>query len=79
MIITAKGNYQKKMAEKFNDTLTSQKTYWSLLKNFLDKSKIPNILLLIGNGSVFSDFIAKANLFNDFFASQYSPPCGKFE
>ena len=79
MIITAKGNYKKKMVQKFDDTLTSPKAYWSLLKNFLDKNKIPNILPLIGNDSVFSDFIAKANLFSDFFASQCSPPCGKFE
>ena len=44
--------------------------FCSMLNNFLDK-KTPNIPLII-NDSVASDFTTKANLFNNFFASQCS-------
>ena len=72
MIVTAKENYQKKMAEKLVKPLTAPKAYWSILNNFL-RTKTPNIPPFIENDFVFSDFTTKANLFKIFFDSQCSP------
>ena len=73
LILTAKENYQKKMAEKLDNPFTAPKAYWSILNNFLGKRKTPNIPPLIVNDFAVSDFTTKANLFNNFFASQCSP------
>ena len=72
LIVKAKENYQKKMAEKLDNPFTVPKTYWSILNNFLGKRKTPNIPPVIVNDFVVSDFITKANYSNNFFASQYS-------
>ena len=46
------------------------KTYWKILKTFVNGTKIPLIpLLLVGNQPV-TDFLVKANLFNDYFSQQ---------
>ena len=42
LIVTAKENYQKKIAEKLVKPLTAPKAYWSILNNFL-RTKTPNI------------------------------------
>ena len=73
LTVTAKENYQKKMGEKLDNPFTAPKAYQSILNNFLGKRKTPNIPPLIVNDFVISDFTAKANLFNNFFASQCSP------
>ena len=73
LIVTAKENYQKKMAEKLDNPFTAPKASWSILSNILGKRKTPNIPPLIVNDFVVSDFTTKANLFNNFFASQCSP------
>ena len=73
LIVTAKENYQKKMVEKLDNPFTAPKPYWSILNNFLGKRKSPNVPPLIVNNFVVSDFTIKANLFNNFFASQCSP------
>ena len=73
LMLTVKENYQKKMAEKLDNPFTDPKAYWSILNNFLGKKKTPNIPPLILNDFLFSDFTTKANLFNNFFASQCSP------
>ena len=72
VIVTVKGKYQKKMAKKLDNTSRAPKAYWSILNNFLGK-KAPNILPLIVNHIVVSNFTTKANLFNNLFASQCSP------
>ena len=46
------------------------KTYWSVLKFFYNDTKVQLIPLLLVNNKIVSDFIKKANLFNDFFAAQ---------
>ena len=61
------------MAEKLDNPFTAPNAYQSILKNFLGKRKTPNITPLIVNDFVLSDFTTKANLFNNFFASQCSP------
>ena len=58
---------------KLNDPNTSGKTYWSILKSFYNDSKIPLIPPLLVNNKIVSDFTEKANLFNDFFATQCTP------
>ena len=55
---------------KRNNPKTVSKTYWKILKTFLNSIKnwlIP--LLLVGNQLV-TDFLVKANLFNDYFSQQ---------
>ena len=71
LILTAKENYQEKMAEKLDNPFTASKAYWSILNNFLGKRKTTNIPPLTVNN--FVDFTTKANLFNNFFTSQCSP------
>ena len=72
-LIVTKENYQKKMAKKFHNPFKVPKAYWSILNIFLGKRKTPNFPPLIVNDFVVSDFTTKANLFNNFFASQCSP------
>ena len=46
------------------------KTYWKILKTFVNGTKIPLIPpMLVGNRLVY-DFLEKANLFNDYFSKQ---------
>ena len=66
-------HFSRSVAEKIDNLFTASKAYWSVLNNFLGKRKTPNIPLLIVNEFVFSDFTTKANLFNNFSASQCSP------
>ena len=58
---------------KLNDPKTSAKTYCSTLKSFYNDSKIPLISPLLVNNKTVSDFTEKANIFNDFFATQCTP------
>ena len=58
---------------KLNDSKTSDKTCWSILKSFYNNSKIPLIPPLLVNNKIVSDFTEKENLFNDFFVTQCTP------
>ena len=58
---------------KLNDLKTSAKTYWSILKFFYNDSKIPLIPPLLVNNKIVLNFTKKANIFNDFFATQLTP------
>ena len=42
----------------------STKSYWTILKAFYNKRKIPLIILLLVNNSFVTDFKEKANLSN---------------
>ena len=66
LISTSKDSYFKKMGQKLNDPLTSPKAYWSILKRFLNKVKIPVIPPLLVNNVFETDFKSKATIFNDF-------------
>lgn len=46
------------------------KTSWSTLKTFLNDTKTPPIPLLIAVNQIFTDFLVKANLFNNVFSQQ---------
>ena len=73
LTVTTKENYQKNMAEQLDKPFTAPKAYWSIINNFFCKRKTPNIPPLVVNNFVVPSFTTKANLFNNFFASQCSP------
>ena len=54
------------------DSRISLKAYWSILKAFLINKKIPCIPPLFRNNKFISNFRDKAELFNNFFAQQYT-------
>ena len=56
------------LSDKLLDSKTSPKSYWSILKTFLNNKKIPCIAPLLQNGKFIMDFMEKAELFNDFFS-----------
>ena len=69
-ITSSKLKYYEHLANKLNDPKTAPKAYWKILKTFVNSTKIPLIPpLLLGNQLV-SDFLEKANLFNDYFSKQ---------
>ena len=70
-ITSSKLKYYEGLVNKPNDPKTAPKNYWKILKRFLNCTKIPLIpQLLVGNQFV-SDFLEKANLFNDYFSKQH--------
>ena len=73
LISRRKEEYQNHLALKLSDPMTNAKTYWSLLKTFYNGKKVPIIPPLVINNEIISDFEAKANHFNNFFASQCTP------
>ena len=62
----AKSEYYSKLSMKLSNPETSSKTYWSILKSFVNDKKIAIIPPL------YPDFRQKAELFNSFFAEQCS-------
>ena len=61
-----------RIANRLNNTQKSTKTYWSLLKIFLNNKKIPLIPPLFHENRFITDFKEKAELFNSFFSNQCS-------
>ena len=59
--------YYRRIASKLNDPSTAPKTYWSILKSFVNGKKIPLIPPILVNDQLVTNFLEKANLFNDFF------------
>ena len=67
---SSKLKYHERLALNLNDPKTAPKTYWKILKTFVNGTKIPLIPpLLVGNQLV-TNFLVKANLFNDYFSQQ---------
>ena len=64
LIKEAKQNYIAKMSSKLDCPDTASKTYWAIINRFLNKKKILNILPLLVNNNLVSDFHKKAELFN---------------
>ena len=65
--------YHERLANKLNDPKTAPKTYWVILKTFLNGSKIPLIPPLLVDNKLVTGFLDKANPFNNFFAKQCTP------
>ena len=61
------------MFTKLANPSTSSKTYWSILKTFVNGKKIPIIPPLLVNDNFITNFLEKANLFNEFFSKQCQP------
>ena len=72
LIATTKESYFTDLGKRLNDPKIGPKTYWSILKRFLNKIKIPTIPPLLVNGTFETDFGKKAGIFNVFFANQCS-------
>ena len=64
--------YHERLANNLNDPKTAPKTYWAIFKTFVNGCKIPLIPPLLVDKLV-TDFLDKANLFNNFFARQCTP------
>ena len=73
LISVRKEEYYDNLSKKLNDPNTSAKTYWSILKSFYKGTKVSLIPPLLLNNKIVSDFTEKANIFNDFYASQCTP------
>ena len=65
-----KDEYYDHLSKKLNNPNTSAKTYWSTLKSFYKGTKVQLIPPLLVRNKTVLDFTEKANLFNNFFASQ---------
>ena len=68
----SKQKYYSRLSNTLLDSKTSPKSYWSILKTFLNNKKIPCIPPLLHNGKFIMDFKEKAELINDFFTMQCS-------
>ena len=62
----SKTKYFEYLAINLSYHKTSSKTYWSILKTFVNGIMIRIILLLLENNKLITDFKLKANLFNYF-------------
>ena len=67
-----KEKYYTKLSSRLANPLTSPKTYWYILKIFLNNKKIPFITPLFHENKFVTDFKEKAELFNHFFVNQCS-------
>ena len=67
-----KDEYHRQLVQK-QVILVQSKTYWSILKRFYNRKKMPIIPSLVINNKLESDFKIKANYFNSFFSSKCTP------
>ena len=68
----SKQRYYSELLRKLANPATSSKTYWSILKTFLNNTKIPCIPPLFHENIFVTNFKEKAEVFNTFFANQYT-------
>ena len=68
-IENSKQTYYSKLSSKLANPVTSSKTYWSILKTFLNNKKFLAYLLFHENKFI-TNFKEKAEPFNTFFANQ---------
>ena len=73
LIEKIKDEYYCRLGKRLNDPSKSGKSYWTILKTFYNKRKIPLITLLLVNNIFVNDFKGKANLFKKFFCKQCTP------
>ena len=69
----SKLNYYPRLSDKLLDSKTSPKSYWPILKTFLNNKKISSTPPLLHNGKFIMDLKEKAELFNDFFSKEWAP------
>ena len=68
-----KNKYYSKVAKRLLDPSTSPKTYWSILKAFLNNKKIPIIRPIFHDEKFITDSKQKAEIFNSYFSKQCTP------
>ena len=73
LIASLKNKYYSKVIKRLLDPGTSPKTYWSILKTFLNNKKIPVIPPIFHDNKYITDFKQKAEIFNSHFSKQCSP------
>ena len=73
MIQNRKEKYFYDLSLKLNNTQTSPKTYWSIIKSCYNGRKIPVMPPLSVNGKIITNFKEKGSLFNKYFSSQCNP------
>ena len=72
LIEESKNQYYTCLSHKLLDLKTSQKSYLSILKTFLNNKKNPYIPPLLHQDKFITDFKEKTNIFNNFSANQCS-------
>ena len=72
LIEKSKSNYYARLSKKISYPMTSSKSYWSILKTFLNNKKIPCITPLLHGDKFIPNFKEKTEIFNNFFAKQCS-------
>jgi len=70
LIKNAKQSYYNKLGEKLCDPQIGAKSFWNAFKRISNRTRQPNIPPIIVNDNHISNFKAKANIFNDYFADQ---------
>ena len=70
LVSSSKKTYFEKLANKIRDPHLGPKAYWSILNGFLGKVKIPSIPPLLVDSNFETNFLNKANIFNNHFANQ---------
>ena len=73
LIASLKNKYYSKLAKRLLDYSASTKTYWSILKTFLNNKKIPVIPPIFYDNRFITDFKQKAEIFNSHFFKQCTP------
>ena len=68
----SKDTYYSNLSSKLVKQKSNPKTYWSVLKRFLNNKKLPCILSLFHENKLVTDFREKAEIFNSYFAKQCS-------
>ena len=68
LIANLKNKYYSKVAKNLLDPSTSPKTYWSILKTFLNNKKIPVIPPIFRANEFIVDFKQRAEIFNSHFS-----------
>ena len=73
LIEKSKLKYYARLPKKLIDPAISLKSYWSILKIFLNNEKIPCIPPLLHENKFIIDFRRKAEIFNIFFRETMFP------
>ena len=70
LVSSSKKKYFEKLANKLRDPHIGPKAYWSIRNGFLGKVKIPSIPPRLVDNNFETNFLNKANIFNNHFANQ---------
>ena len=64
LIEKSKLNYHARLSKKLSDPMTSLKSYWCILKAFLNNKKIPCIPPLLNDDKLITNFKEMTEIFN---------------